>query len=114
MVLELPVIDLEADTEAESNLVDDRDADTVAEPNLVEDRDNSVPDESDLVDDRDDSVPDAVKAQTAASVPSEGLACLPESSRFLRVPADHDKLQSIANLSSAKPDQALISFKSFI
>ena len=30
------------------------------------------------------------------------------------VPVDHDKLQSIVNLSSEKPDQALISFRAFI
>lgn len=65
------------------------------------------------VDDRDKAVPEAVLAQ-AAWVLFEGLTSLPARSRLSNVPVDHDKLQSIVNLSSAKPDQALISFKAFI
>ena len=63
--------------------------------------------------DRDKAVPEGLLAQ-AASVVFEELSCLVVRSRRLNVPVDHDKLQSIVNLSSEKPDQALISFRAFI
>ena len=65
------------------------------------------------VDDRDKVVPEAVMKQ-AVSVLSEGFACLGARPRSFNVPVDHDKLQSITNLSSENSDQALIPFKALI
>ena len=65
--------------------------------------------ETGFVDDCDRVVPGGVLVQ-AASAPFEGLVC----SLLSSVPVDHDKLQSMVNLASAKSDQALISFNVFI
>ena len=63
--------------------------------------------------DREEAVLEGLLAQ-AAPVLFEKLSCLVVRSRRLRVPVDHDKLQSIVNLSSEKSDQALILFRASI